>query len=62
MITHHIEEIPAGSTHALLLKNGEVIAQGEIATVISAENLSKAYDMAISVGVLNNRYTATAIH
>jgi iron complex transport system ATP-binding protein len=60
MITHHIEEIPAGSTHALLLKNGEVIAQGEISQVITSANLSIAYDMAINVSVLNNRYSASA--
>ena len=62
MITHHIEEIPAGSTHALLLKNGEAISQGQIASVITAENLSSAYDMAINVSVLNNRYSANAIN
>lgn len=60
MITHHIEEIPAGSTHALLLKNGEVIAQGEISQVITSANLSIAYDMAINVSVLNNRFSASA--
>ena len=62
MITHHIEEIPAGSTHALLLKNGEAISQGQIASVITSENLTNAYDMAINVSVLNNRYSANAIN
>jgi len=61
MITHHIEEIPAGSTHALLLKSGKVVASGAIAQVITSENLSLAYDMPISVTVSNNRYSANAI-
>jgi iron complex transport system ATP-binding protein len=61
IITHHIEEIPAGSTHALLLKSGKVVGSGPIATVITSEKLSVAYDMPISVSVMNNRYSANAI-
>ncbi|CAB4755366.1 unannotated protein [freshwater metagenome] len=61
IITHHIEEIPAGSTHALLLKGGSAIASGQIAEVITSENLSKAYEMPISVSVINNRYSANAV-
>ena len=61
MITHHIEEIPAGSTHALLLKSGKIVASGPIAEVITSENLTVAYDMPIQVAKLNNRYSANAI-
>jgi iron complex transport system ATP-binding protein len=61
IITHHIEEIPAGSTHALLLKSGKVVGSGPIATVITSENLSVAYDMPISVSIMNNRYSANAV-
>jgi len=61
IITHHIEEIPAGSTHALLLKSGKIVGSGPIATVITSENLSVAYDMPISVSITNNRYSANAI-
>jgi iron complex transport system ATP-binding protein len=61
IITHHIEEIPAGSTHALLLKNGSVVSSGPISNVITSENLSLAYDMKISVTMTNNRYSANAV-
>jgi iron complex transport system ATP-binding protein len=61
IITHHIEEIPAGSTHALLLKSGKIVGSGPIATVITSENLSVAYDMPISVSIMNNRYSANAV-
>ena len=61
IITHHIEEIPAGSTHALLLKNGRVLGSGPIASVITSENLSVAYDMQINVSAINNRYSANAV-
>jgi iron complex transport system ATP-binding protein len=61
IITHHIEEIPAGSTHALLLKNGKIVSGGPINNVITSENLSLAYDMQISVTMTNNRYSANAV-
>jgi iron complex transport system ATP-binding protein len=61
IITHHIEEIPAGSTHALLLKSGKIVGSGPIATVVTSENLSVAYDMPIGVSVANNRYSANAV-
>ena len=61
IITHHIEEIPAGSTHALLLKNGKIVGSGPIAGVITSENLSIAYDMQITVTEINNRYSANAV-
>lgn len=61
IITHHIEEIPAGSTHALLLKSGKIVGSGPIATVVTSENLSLAYEMPISVSMANNRYSANAV-
>ena len=61
IITHHIEEIPAGTTHALLLKAGGVIASGPIAEVVTSENLSAAYEMPITVTTNNNRYSANAL-
>jgi len=61
MITHHIEEIPAGSTHALLLKSGNIVASGAIAGVVTSENLTTAYEMPINVAMTNNRFTANAI-
>lgn len=61
MITHHIEEIPSGSTHAMLLKSGKVVASGPIAQVVTSDNLTLAYDMPIQVTANNNRYSANAI-
>jgi iron complex transport system ATP-binding protein len=59
-VTHHIEEIPAGTTHALLLKDGAVVAQGEIDKVISNEHLSYAYGLPITVDSVSGRYFARA--
>jgi len=60
IVTHHIEEIPAGTTHALLLCNGAIVAQGEISSVITDRNLSDAYGLAISVQSENGRFFARA--
>ena len=61
MITHHIEEIPIGTTHALLLKEGETVAVGSITEVLTSENLSKAYGLQVTVVHEAGRYFARAI-
>jgi iron complex transport system ATP-binding protein len=61
MITHHIEEIPTSSTHALLLKSGKCVAQGLISDVLTSENLTLAYDMPITVTRIGDRFSANAI-
>jgi iron complex transport system ATP-binding protein len=60
IVTHHIEEIPVGTTHALLLKEGKVLAQGVIDQVITSENLTNAYDLPIAVQSQNGRFFARA--
>ncbi|AZA13351.1 putative ABC transporter ATP-binding protein YlmA [Corynebacterium choanae] len=58
MITHHVEEIPPGFTHALLLDEGEVVAQGFIDDVLTSENLSKTFHQPIELSKLDGRYFA----
>jgi iron complex transport system ATP-binding protein len=60
IVTHHIEEIPAGTTHALLLKEGSEVAKGDINTVITDLNLSRAYGLPISVQSEGGRFFARA--
>jgi len=60
IVTHHIEEIPVGTTHALLLRNGSVISQGEVRSVITNTNLSVAYGLEISVQEEGGRFFARA--
>ncbi|MFM5903755.1 MAG: ABC transporter ATP-binding protein [Microbacteriaceae bacterium] len=60
MVTHHLEEIPAGFTHALLLSQGKVFAAGEIASTITSEKISEAFGLSISVDSVNGRYRAIA--
>lgn len=61
MITHHVEEIPYGFTHAMLLDEGEVVAQGLIDDVLTSENVSKAFHQPISVERLEDRYFARRV-
>ncbi|MCT2338629.1 ABC transporter ATP-binding protein [Corynebacterium sp. p3-SID1056] len=58
MITHHLEEIPYGFTHAMLLDEGEIIAQGLIDDVLTSENVSKAYHQPIEVTRDEGRFFA----
>jgi iron complex transport system ATP-binding protein len=60
MVTHHVEEIPLGFTHALLLADGGIEAAGTIAEVITAENLSSAFGLPLVVTSVDGRYTARA--
>lgn len=58
MITHHVEEIPFGFTHAMILDEGNVVAQGLIDDVITADNLTKAFHQQITVDKIDGRYFA----
>lgn len=60
MVTHHLEEIPAGFTHALLLTQGRVFAAGPIETTITSEKISEAYGLDIRVTHEQGRYSARA--
>ena len=61
IITHHIEEIPEGTSHILLLSNATPVAAGPIEEVLTAENLTAAYGVPISLVRDNGRYFARAI-
>lgn len=49
LVTHHPEEIPVGTTHALLLRGGTVVGQGPIADVVADEPLSAAFGLDLEV-------------
>lgn len=60
MVTHHVEEIPPGFTHALLLREGEVYAAGPIAEVITGETLTGCFGLPLEVTSDNGRFSARA--
>ena len=60
MVTHHVEEIPVGFTHALLLSGGQLKAAGVIDEVITSENLSDAFGLPLEVTQTDGRFAARA--
>ncbi|ABP53671.1 ABC transporter ATP-binding protein [Salinispora tropica] len=60
LVTHHVEEIPPGFTHALLLRDGDVVAQGLLNDVLTRDNLSKTFGLSLVVERHGDRYTARA--
>jgi iron complex transport system ATP-binding protein len=61
MVTHHVEEIPPGFTHALLLADGEVQVAGPILEVITGENLSDVFGLELVVSTSEDgRFAARA--
>ena len=58
LITHHVEEIPPGFSHCLLLSEGHVVATGLLPDVLTAENLSIAFGQSIALDVVDGRYFA----
>jgi iron complex transport system ATP-binding protein len=58
LVTHHLEEVPPGFTHGLVLKDGRVLSQGPIADTVTSEVLSDAFGLALSVESRAGRYTA----
>ena len=60
LVTHHVEEIPAGITHALLLKGGRLVAAGPVDDTLTAENLSATFDLPLSLSRTDGRWAARA--
>jgi iron complex transport system ATP-binding protein len=58
LVTHHVEEIPLGFSHCLLLSEGQVVAEGLLPDVLTAENLSAAFGQSIALDVIDGRYFA----
>ncbi len=60
MVTHHVEEIPVGFTHVLLLREGRVVAAGPLAEALTAENLTATFGLPITLTSADGRYAARA--
>lgn len=49
LVTHHLDEVPPGMTHVLLLKDGQVVAKGPIGRHLTAANLSECFSMPLQL-------------
>ena len=61
MVTHHVEEVPPGFTHAMLMRGGAVLAAGPIADVFTDANLSKCFGVPLTVERRGARWTARSV-
>jgi iron complex transport system ATP-binding protein len=60
MVTHHLEEIPDGFTHALLLREGEVVAAGPMVETLTSAAVSDTFGLAVRVATEGRRWSARA--
>jgi iron complex transport system ATP-binding protein len=58
LVSHHVEEIPPGFSHAMLMRGGRVVAQGRVHDVIDEHNLSRTFGMPLVVTHSEDRWTA----
>ncbi len=58
LVTHHVEEIPPGYTHVLLLRDGAAVTQGLLEDVLTAEALSETFATPITLNRVDERYFA----
>jgi iron complex transport system ATP-binding protein len=61
MVTHHVEEVPQGVTHAMLMRGGTVLAAGQIADVLTDRNLSRCFGLPLIVERHGGRWMARAV-
>lgn len=60
LVTHHVEEIPPGFTHVMLMRDGTVHSAGLAEDVLTDENLSAAFGLALEVSRIGGRWSARA--
>jgi iron complex transport system ATP-binding protein len=58
LVTHHVEEIPPGFTHALLLRSGGVVAAGPVTEALTDDTLSDAFGVPLRVRRVQERWSA----
>jgi iron complex transport system ATP-binding protein len=57
LVTHHLEELPAGTTHAMLLREGRVLAQDPAADVLTGDQAGKCFDLPLVLERHDGRWT-----
>jgi iron complex transport system ATP-binding protein len=61
LVTHHLEEIPPGVTHAALLRGARLVAAGRVEDVLTGESVSAAFGVDVTVGHRGGRWSARAV-
>ncbi|MCW2801471.1 MAG: iron transporter ATP-binding protein [Aeromicrobium sp.] len=58
MVSHHVEEIPVGFTHVLMLRDGKVVAQGPIESTLTAQSLGATFGLRLELNSEGGRFSA----
>ena len=58
LVSHHVEEIPPGFTHALLLRQGRIVSEGPVDDVLTERNLSSTFGMPLALRHEDGRWAA----
>jgi iron complex transport system ATP-binding protein len=58
LVSHHVEEIPPGFTHAMLMRDGQVVAAGPLTEVITEANLTATFRMPLVLSYEAGRFAA----
>ena len=58
MVTHHVEEIPVGFTHVLMLRDGQVVAEGPIESTLTESTLNRTFGARFELHHSGGRYSA----
>jgi iron complex transport system ATP-binding protein len=61
LVTHHVEEIPVGTSHALLLREGRAVAAGPVEQTLTSQHLSTTFGLALEVTARAGRFAARAV-
>lgn len=58
LVTHHVEDIPPGFDHILMLAGGRMVAKGRLEEVLTSQTLSTAFEMPLEVEQRGQRWRA----
>jgi iron complex transport system ATP-binding protein len=58
LVTHHVEEVPPGTTHVALLRAGRMVCSGPAQAVLRSETVSACFDLPVTVSRSEGRWTA----
>ena len=60
LVTHHLEELPTSTTHALLIAHGRTVASGPARETVTTDHVTTAFAHPVEVGFHDGRWTARA--
>jgi len=58
LVTHHLEELPPGMTHAALIRGARLVASGPVDEVLTGDNVSDAFGVDVAVDRRHGRWSA----